>query len=68
MRCKKETKRTKEVDKPVFSFLLIGFPTFLIIFLGVFLQEGTLWVQILVACYQFIILKQFIDQYYKILA
>ena len=63
-------KRIKEkptkVDKKALTFFLIAFPTLLVIALGM-LTPGTWWAQILLAFYQFVLLKQFLDNYYEVL-
>ncbi len=64
-------KEKKSLDKSVLSFFMIGFPTVLIIIVGVLLrQEDSLIValiQIVLAIYQFITLKQFLDKYYELM-
>ena len=61
-----EKKREKRVDKKILTFFLIAFPTIMIILMG-YLSEGTAWAQIVLAVYQFILLKQFLDNYYEVL-
>ena len=61
----KENK-TKPVDKKILTFFLISFPTILIVALGM-LAPTAWWAQILLAFYQFILLKQFLDNYYEVL-
>ena len=61
-----EKKKVARVDKKVLTFFLIAFPTLLIIAIGMF-YESIWWVQILFAIYQFILLKQFLDNYYEVL-
>ena len=56
----------KKVDKKILTFFLIAFPTLLIIALGMLTTDGW-WAQILLAFYQFILLKQFLDNYYEVL-
>jgi len=56
----------KRLDKKVLTFFLIAFPTLMIIALGMFYEDAW-WVQILLAVYQFILLKQFLDNYYEVL-
>jgi len=56
----------KRLDKKVLTFFLIAFPTIMIIALGMFYKDAW-WVQILLAIYQFILLKQFLDNYYEVL-
>jgi len=60
----KKVKQTK-VDKKILTFFLIAFPTLLIIALG--MLSNAWWAQILLAFYQFILLKQFLDNYYEVL-
>ena len=59
-------KREVKLDKKVLSFFLIAFPTLLIIAMAM-LAPGTWWAWILLAIYQFVMLKQFLDDYYKVL-
>jgi len=61
-----EKKIPKKVDKKILTFFLIAFPTLIIIAIGM-LAPGIWWVQILLAIYQFILLKQFLDNYYEVL-
>jgi phosphatidylglycerophosphate synthase len=60
------TKR-KKADPKVLTFFLLGFPTLLIIALAMISPAETWWAWILLALYQFIMLKQFIDRYYEVL-
>jgi len=60
----KKTKQQK-VDKKILTFFLIAFPTLLIIALA--MLTNAWWAQILLALYQFILLKQFLDNYYEVL-
>ncbi len=62
----KSTKLPEKVDKKILTFFLIAFPTLLIIAMGM-LAPDTWWVQIILALYQFILLKQFLDNYYEVL-
>jgi len=62
----KKQKEIKKVDKKMLTFFLIAFPTILVIALGM-LSAGTWWAQILLAFYQFVLLKQFLDNYYEVL-
>jgi len=62
----KKTKKPKKVDKKMLTFFLIAFPTLLIIALGM-LSPAAWWAQILLAFYQFVLLKQFLDNYYEVL-
>jgi len=59
-------KKPKKVDKKMLTFFLIAFPTLLVIALGM-LNQNTWWAQVLIAFYQFILLKQFLDNYYEVL-
>lgn len=61
-----KTKENKKVDKKILTFFLIAFPTLLIIAL-LMLNPKTWWATILIAFYQFILLKQFLDNYYEVL-
>ena len=61
-----EQKKEKRVDKKILTFFLIAFPTLLIISLG-YLVPNTWWAQIAIAVYQFILLKQFLDNYYEVI-
>jgi len=57
--------KKKDADKKTLSFFMVGFPTVLIILIGFFLTDLTRSViQIALAVYQFILLKQFLDSYY----
>ena len=64
-----EAREKKQLDKSVLSFFIIGFPTLLIIVAGVLMREShylmVVIIQIVLALYQFITLKQFLDNYYK---
>ena len=62
----KTKKESKKVDKKILTFFLIAFPTLLIIALSI-LYPGTWLVQILIAFYQFVLLKQYLDNYYEVL-
>lgn len=53
----------KDEKSKVLSFFLLGFPTVLIIALGM-LAPSVWWASILIAIYQFIMLKQFLDKHY----
>jgi hypothetical protein len=59
-----DTKTKKRVDKKMLTFFLIAFPTLLIVALAQ-LEPGTWWAQILLAFFQFTLLKQFLDNYYE---
>jgi len=63
---KPETKSKTKVDKKMLTFFLIAFPTLLVIALGM-LSPNSWWAQILLAFYQFVLLKQFLDNYYEVL-
>jgi len=65
-RVEKETEEVveKEVDKKVFSFFVLAFPTILIVIFSM-LTPSLWWANILLALFQFIILNQFLDNYYK---
>lgn len=58
-------KRKVRVDKKILSFFIIAFPTLLIVALGM-LNPSAWWAQILLALFQFILLKQFLDDYYEV--
>jgi len=58
--------KPKRVDKKILTFFLIAFPTLIIIALGM-LNPSVWWAQIILAFYQFILLKQFLDNYYEVL-
>lgn len=62
---KKNFEREKKVDKKVLSFFALGFPTLVIIILGILFGSETWIIQILIAVYQFILLKQYLDNYYE---
>lgn len=59
-------RKNKKLDKKILSFFLIAFPTVLIIAFGA-LNPYSTWSQILLAIYQFILLKQYLDNYYNAL-
>jgi len=59
-------EKPKSVDKKILTFFLIAFPTLLIIALGM-LVPAAWWAQVLLAFYQFVLLKQFLDNYYEVL-
>ena len=65
MPIKKNDKRKESTDKQVLSFFMIGFPTVLIILVGLFI-DGMVnsLIQIALATYQFILIKQFLNSYY----
>jgi hypothetical protein len=63
---KEKGRERKQVDKKVLSFFLLAFPTLIIIILGMFIEPGkSWWVQVILALYQFILLRQFLDNYYE---
>ncbi len=57
-----EKKKPKETDRKVLSFFLIMFPTVIIVSMGMLNPIG--WIMIVLAIYQSIMLKQFLDNYY----
>jgi len=59
-----EKVKQKKVDKKILTFFLISFPTLLIIALSM-ITPSAWWAQILLAFYQFVLLKQFLDNYYE---
>jgi len=59
-------KMEKKPDSKVLSFFLIAFPTLLIIALQQ-LTPSAWWASVLIAIYQFIMLKQFLDKYYEVM-
>ena len=59
-------KKKQELDKKVLTFFLIAFPTLMIIAFGM-LNTNVWWAQIVLAFYQFILLKQFLDNYYDVM-
>lgn len=62
----KNNKETnKEINRGVLSFFMLAFPTVLIVCLSM-LTEKSWWIQILLAIFQFIMLKHFIDSYYEV--
>lgn len=61
---RKKGERPKEVDKKVFSFFVLAFPTILIVIFSM-LDPNLWWANIFLAIYQFIMLKQFLDNYYQ---
>lgn len=64
---KKEPVKIDETErKKLFSFFMLSFPTFLIVLVGMLFPE--IWLAPLaLAIYQFILLKQFLDDYYKVI-
>lgn len=61
-----ERKEPVKPDKKILSFFLLAFPTVIIIALGM-LSPNTWWAMIVLGVYQFIMLKQFLDNYYEVL-
>lgn len=59
-------KKKQKVDKKMLTFFLIASPTIIIIILGM-LNQDTWWAQIALAFYQFVLLKQYLDNYYEVL-
>ena len=59
-----EKKQTREVDKKVFSFLQLTFPTVMIVGLAMLTPEAW-WALIVLAVYQMLLIKQFLDKYYE---
>lgn len=67
MRRTKSIKKLKaRLDPKVRTFFLISSPTLLIIALAMINPQDTWWAWILIAVYQFIMLKQFVDQYHEV--
>ena len=62
-----EKRIERRVDKKILTFFLIAFPTLLIIVLGLVSGTGSWVAQIALAFYQFILLKQYLDNYYEVL-
>lgn len=63
---RRNKKKQMQVDKKIWSFFTISFPTVLIIAISQ-LTPSAWWVQVILAFYQFIVLKQFLDNYYEFL-
>jgi len=59
-------KPTGEDKSKVLTFFLLAFPTLLIIMMAQ-LAPQTWWAWILIAVYQFVMLKQFLDKYYEVM-
>ena len=57
----------KKADPRVRTFFLLAFPTLLIIALAM-INPDTWWSWIILAVYQFVLLKQFVDQHYDFLS
>lgn len=55
---------SKEERSKALSFLMLAFPTLLIIAI-MMLTPSAWWATLLLAIYQFIMLKQFLDKYYE---
>jgi hypothetical protein len=62
----KKNKNRIPLNKKVLTFFMIAFPTVLIVALS-YLSKDAWWGQILLAIYQFIILQQFVENYYEVL-
>jgi len=63
----KEKKEKAPLDKSVLSFFLIAFPTIIIVLVGIIGGKFYWAIQIILAIYQLVILKQFIDSYYDVM-
>jgi hypothetical protein len=63
---KKKKKLRPEERSKALSFFLLAFPTVIILVLNMMIPQSW-WAQILIAVYQFIILKQFIDRHYDLI-
>lgn len=61
---RKKTKVKIKTDKKIWSFFMIAFPTVLIIAI-LMLVPSAWWVTVILAFYQFLLLKQFLDTYYE---
>lgn len=59
-------KPTGEDKSKVLTFFLLAFPTLLIIMMAQ-LAPQTWWAWTLIAVYQFVMLKQFLDKYYEVM-
>jgi len=57
-------QKPKPINKKVFAFFIIGFPILLIVILGL-LYPNTWPIQILLVVYVFILLRQFLNNYYE---
>lgn len=60
--------KARKPDKKVFSFFILAFPTILIVILATLLPAELWWatfLYIVIAVYQFLMLKQFLDNYYE---
>jgi len=60
-------KEKVPLDKSVLTFFLIAFPTILIIIVGFMASKFGWVIQIALAIYQFLVLKQFVDNYYDLM-
>ena len=60
-------KEKVPLDKSVLTFFLIAFPTILIIIVGLMASKLGWVIQIALAIYQFLVLKQFVDNYYDLM-
>ena len=60
-------KEKVPLDKSVLSFFLIAFPTVVIILVGIIGGKWFWLIQIVLAVYQLVTLKQFIDSYYDVM-
>ena len=60
-------KEKVPLDKSVLTFFLIAFPTILIIIVGLMEARFGWLIQIALAIYQFLVLKQFVDNYYDLM-
>lgn len=57
----------KKPDPRVRTFFILAFPTVMIIALAMIVPEETWWAWILLAVWQFIMLKNFVDSYHEVL-
>lgn len=59
------SKEEKRPNKKVLSFFTLAFPTIIIFSIGM-LEPSAWWASLLLAFYQFVMLKQFLDSYYEV--
>ncbi len=57
-------EKQKQVNKKILSFFMLAFPTVIIVLIGLFMPNPV-WVQVVLAFYQFVLMKQFLDTYYE---
>ena len=59
-------KKKVPLNKKVLTFFMIAFPTVMIVAISM-VTPSAWWAQIFLAAYQFIILEQFVNNYYEVM-